>query len=147
MRISKRSMALFGLPIVAAAAMVTGSANPATADVQVGKDYVAFCFPDFCPPNYPYSCNGWMEKRADGYVRGVWQSADDYAISCRGWLERKAYNPDGTVKYNWTKVTDYYYVNSVQERSGYHWNGTNVGTRLCLENLGTGEKECSTGVW
>ncbi|MEU3464437.1 hypothetical protein ABZ721_31335 [Streptomyces sp. NPDC006733] len=89
-----------------------------------------------------------MDKRAsDGYVRGGFRSYAPYSISCTGWLERKAYNPDGTVKYNWTKVTDYYFVNNSIDYSGYHWNGANVGTRICMQIIATGEKACSYGVW
>ncbi|MBW8486197.1 hypothetical protein [Actinomadura parmotrematis] len=138
---------LAGLPL-AATAIVVLSAGPAAADVKYGKDYVAFCSPGLCPPNYPYMCQGWMEVRAsDGYVRGVWQSSDLYAVSCKGWLERKTYSTDGTVKQNWTKVTNYYFVNSDQDRSGYHWNGTNAGTRICAQVIDSGQTQCSTGVW
>jgi hypothetical protein len=92
------------------------------------------------------SCKGWMNKRTtDGYVQALGQSW--YSTDCDVWLERKRYNSDGSVAYNWKRVSNRYPILNSSASTGFHWNGTNAGSRVCVENFNNGSKSCSKGYW
>lgn len=92
------------------------------------------------------SCKGWMNKRTtDGYVQALGQSW--YSTDCDVWLERKRYNSDGSVDYNWKPVSNRYPILNSSASTGFHWNGTNAGSRVCVENFNNGSKSCSKGYW
>ncbi|MBW8486196.1 hypothetical protein [Actinomadura parmotrematis] len=143
MRNLENGAAWAALPL--AALCVLATAAPASADVRKGDDYVDI----WTEGNFGVRiCGATITVRSsDGYVKGGFSSFQPYSISCKGWLERKTYNTDGTVKQNWTKVTNFYFVNNSHDESGYHWNGTNAGTRICMQVIDTGEKACSYGIW
>jgi hypothetical protein len=87
------------------------------------------------------SCKGWMNRRTtDNYVQALGQSWGD---ECEFWLERKAIG-----SYDWTQVSDTYLVLNASLSTGFHWNGTNAGSRVCLRNLSIGDvTHCSSGYW
>ncbi|MER6162493.1 hypothetical protein ABT147_44605 [Streptomyces sp. NPDC001868] len=99
------------------------------------------------------TCMGWTENKnpdsGNSDIRAGFRAAANSGAGCQGWLERKRFNPDGTVKYNWTRVSDYvFYQDGDPWRfTGYHWNGTDAGSRVCVKLTATGEQGCSYGVW
>ncbi|WP_405016595.1 hypothetical protein OHV05_05425 [Kitasatospora sp. NBC_00070] len=126
----------------AAALTILATAVPANASVSKTNSNVRIII------SGSTQCDGWVEASDDGVNAIGTFSGVDYSASCIGWLERKRYNDNGTVMYNWTKITDYYYLNGIQTSlSGWHWNGTNAGTRVCMKFTPTGETGCSNGIW
>ncbi|MET7370427.1 hypothetical protein ABZS61_32100 [Streptomyces sp. NPDC005566] len=132
--------------IAATALTLFANASPASADVVRNEGFVAIR----TSAGYEL-CVGVMEGR-DPFDSNSDQKARFKAYAgtgCQGWLERKRYNADGSVQYNWTKVSDYYWFSDGQawKETGFHWNGTNAGSRVCVLDTSVGKKECSTGVW
>ncbi|MFD4371815.1 hypothetical protein [Streptomyces sp. NPDC058486] len=78
-------------------------------------------------------------------IKGVFESYNGGL--CQAWLERKRYNADGSVNYDWTKVSHTYTWGSGTVQTGWHWNGTDAGSRVCVIWLDTNEKGCSKGIW
>ncbi|OSZ57046.1 hypothetical protein OQI_29430 [Streptomyces pharetrae CZA14] len=88
-------------------------------------------------------CKGWLNKRAsDGYVQAVAQSWNNH--ECVFVLQRKRLGSGG---YDWTTVSDTYRIMNEKKATGYHWNGTNAGSRVCLWNYTTGGEDCGEGAW
>ncbi|MFD5714568.1 hypothetical protein ACFWHW_30060 [Streptomyces pharetrae] len=88
-------------------------------------------------------CKGWLNKRAsDGYVQAVAQSWNNH--ECVFVLQRKRLGSGG---YDWTTVSDTYWILNQKKATGYHWNGTNAGSRVCLWNYTTGGEDCGEGAW
>jgi hypothetical protein len=88
------------------------------------------------------NCKGWMNRRTtDNYVQALGQS---WGVGfCEFWLERKRIGA-----YDWTQVSDTYGVENAGPLStGFHWNGTDAGSRVCLRYVSTGEQRCSSGYW
>lgn len=87
------------------------------------------------------SCKGWMNRRStDGYVQGLvqsWNGAD-----CVMWLERKVIG-----SYDYTPVSDGYEVVNTSASTGFHWNGANAGSRVCVHNNSTGAGGCGATAW
>ncbi|WTW98810.1 hypothetical protein OG216_38130 [Streptomycetaceae bacterium NBC_01309] len=80
---------------------------------------------------------------ADGYVQAY---AQPWGHRCTFWLERKRLGPNG---YDWTRVSaredlikgTYYYT-------GFHWNGTDAGSRVCVDNHDLQSfRQCGAGAW
>ncbi|MDX3804294.1 hypothetical protein [Streptomyces sp. AK04-3B] len=87
------------------------------------------------------SCKGWMNRRStDGYVQGLvqsWNGAD-----CVMWLERKVIG-----SYDYKSVSDGYEVINTSASTGFHWNGANAGSRVCVHNYSTGAGACGDTAW
>jgi hypothetical protein len=137
-----------GLSLLLAALLAIVAANPAAADRLESEVWARLLFtPASADRIY---CDAYTEVRAsDGYVRGAFRSWNlgSSAQVCEGWLERKRYNSDGSLQYNWTRVSDIDRIIAETRWSGYHWNGTDAGSRVCIKNYASGEKACSYGVW
>ncbi|MET7451357.1 hypothetical protein ABZT03_05535 [Streptomyces sp. NPDC005574] len=87
------------------------------------------------------SCKGWMNRRStDGYVQGLVQSWS--GTDCSMWLERKVIG-----SYDYTPVSDAYEVYNASASTGFHWNGTNAGSRVCIHNYNTGGSACGETAW
>lgn len=122
---------------VAAAAVfgpgVAMSSPAAAADVEYvpGKDITIG------------SCKGWLNKRtSDGYIQAVGQSWGD---DCDFWLQRKRLGEGG---YDWTIVSNRYSIQNSTAATGFHWNGTNAGSRVCVHNYGnTYGVVCGDAIW
>ncbi|WP_027344851.1 hypothetical protein [Hamadaea tsunoensis] len=130
------------LAALAALASVFAVGTPALAGTSRNSDTVWIT-----AGNGTILCTAILIVRdSDGYVMGRFQSVDlgSGTQKCAGWLERKVTGSGG---YDWTPVSDTYVVNAYTKSTGWHWNGTNAGSRVCLENLTTWEMACSTGVW
>lgn len=86
-------------------------------------------------------CKAWMNRRTtDNYVQALGQS---WGQNCTFWLERKRIG-----EYDWTRVSDIYVVQNSSASTGFHWNGTNAGSRVCLRNLSAADFDaCSSGYW
>jgi hypothetical protein len=82
-----------------------------------------------------------MNRRStDGYVQGLvesWSNAD-----CLMWLERKVIG-----SYDYTPVSNGYEVINTSAATGFHWNGTNAGSRVCIEDLKSGSSGCGKTAW
>lgn len=88
-------------------------------------------------------CKGWLNKRAsDGYVQALGQSWNNH--ECVFVLQRKRVGSGG---YNWTAVSNGYWILNSKKSTGYHWNGKNAGSRVCLWNYTTGGSDCGDGAW
>ncbi|HET6859708.1 MAG TPA: hypothetical protein VFH94_21785 [Streptomyces sp.] len=135
-----RSAAL-GVAIAAAATVFTGGtvqAAPAQTSQEVGiqeyipgKDVVVG------------QCKGWLNKRtSDGYVQALGQSWNNH--ECVFVLQRKRLGSGG---YDWTATSNSYWILNSTNATGYHWNGTNAGSRVCLWNYTTGGSACGEGAW
>jgi hypothetical protein len=91
------------------------------------------------------SCKAWMNRRtSDNYVQGLVQSWGD---DCGMWLERKRIG-----SYDWTPVSNFYEVDDgvldATAGTGFHWNGTDAGSRVCLFDYSRDtEAVCSPGYW
>jgi hypothetical protein len=132
--------------VIAAAAMVAVVAVPATAQAEPAgsTDDVSITAVQYIPGQDVVigSCKAWMNKRTeDGYVQGLVQS---WGNACEMWLERKRL---GTGGYDWTPVSNIYGVINTTASTGFHWNGTNAGSRVCLFNYDAGTGRCSSGYW
>ncbi|GAA4998060.1 hypothetical protein GCM10023205_84840 [Yinghuangia aomiensis] len=114
----------------AASVSGVGSAHAATVEYWPGKDVTVG------------SCKGWLNKRtSDGYVQAVAQS---WGAGCAFQLQRKRL---GTGGYDWTPVSDLYLIKNVQYATGFHWNGTDAGSRVCLFNNDINVSDCGAGAW
>lgn len=114
----------------AASVSGAGSAHAAAVEYWPGKDVTVG------------SCKGWLNKRtSDGYVQAVGQS---WGALCGFELQRKRL---GTGGYDWTPVSDLYVIQNAQSATGFHWNGTDAGSRVCLVNYTTNASDCGLGAW
>ncbi|GAA2994041.1 hypothetical protein [Streptosporangium longisporum] len=90
------------------------------------------------------NCKGWLNRRTtDGYVQALAQS---WGNECYMILERKRLGAGG---YDWTPVSDTRLVGiGYVTKTGWHWNGTDAGSRVCVVNatLG-GTVKCGAGAW
>jgi hypothetical protein len=142
LRTRTRSAAL-GVAVAATATLFVGGtveaapAQTSQSDVSVqgyipGKDVVVG------------QCKGWLNKRtSDGYVQAVAQSWNDHR--CIFELQRKRVGSGG---YDWKPVSDIYGIQNSKNATGYHWNGTNAGSRVCLVNATTGGPvACGDAAW
>ncbi|UNS98201.1 hypothetical protein MMF93_18385 [Streptomyces tubbatahanensis] len=53
----------------------------------------------------------------------------------------------GSGGYNWTQVSRNHWMTSVKRATGFHRNGTNAGSRVCIENSVTGKRGCGAAKW
>jgi hypothetical protein len=82
------------------------------------------------------SCKVWMnERNSDRYVQGVLQSWGDF---CGMKLQRRK------IGASWTTVSSTYWVRNDKRSTGFHWNGNNAGSRVCLF---TSSWHCSPTHW
>ncbi|WP_369229673.1 hypothetical protein AB5J56_02880 [Streptomyces sp. R21] len=131
--------------LATAALLVGATATSANAVVQQVGNYavqitngvsLSYC--------HAYTENKTNDTNSD--IKGKFDAAN--GSTCTAWLERKRYNPDGSVQQDWTRVSDVYSVQSwTAAETGWHWNGTNAGSRVCIIRVDTGERGCSKGVW
>ncbi|WP_432081203.1 hypothetical protein [Streptomyces sp. WAC 04229] len=139
-RLRTRSAAI-GIAAAAAATLLTGGtaqaapAQTGRSDVSVqgyipGKDAVAG------------QCKGWLNKRSDGYVQAVGQSWNNN--ECLFVLQRRRVGSGG---YGWTAVSHSYWILNSKNSTGYHWNGNDAGSRVCLWNYTTGAEDCGATAW
>ncbi|MGW0335333.1 hypothetical protein ACWD0J_26275 [Streptomyces sp. NPDC003011] len=141
LRTRTRSAAL-GVAIAATATLFVGGtvqaapAQTSQPDVSVqgyipGKDVVVG------------QCKGWLNKRtSDGYVQALGQSWNNH--ECLFVLQRKRVGSGG---YDWKAVSNAYWILNSKDATGYHWNGTNAGSRVCLWNYTTGGSACGDAAW
>jgi hypothetical protein len=132
------------LTIMVAAAVIVTSAAPGAAETvrnqpspDVGIQAVVYISGQDVVIG---TCKAWMNRRtSDNYVQALGQS---WQTSCTFWLERKRIG-----EYDWTRVSDVYTVWYTSARTGFHWNGTNAGSRVCLYNSDQRTTACSSGYW
>jgi hypothetical protein len=87
------------------------------------------------------SCKGWMNRRStDGYVQGLVQSWN--GVDCEMWLERKVIG-----SYDYKHVSGGTDVVNTTASTGFYWNGTNAGTRVCITNWSTYVSDCGETAW
>ncbi len=129
-RLTVRAAVVTAAMALAVSVGSAGSAQAAEIEYWPGKDATVG------------SCKGWLNKRAsDGYVQAVAQSWGD---DCAYWLERKRL---GTGGYDWTRVSDYVVIHVAQSKTGFHWNGTDAGSRVCVSQNHTDTTVCGAGAW
>ncbi|MET8116497.1 hypothetical protein [Streptomyces prasinus] len=115
---------------LAASVSSVGSAQAAEVEYWAGKDVILG------------ACKGWLNKRtSDGYVQAVVQSWGD---ECAMWLERKRLGTNG---YDWTRVSNRVVIISSQYKTGFHWNGTDAASRVCITHNTTGREDCGLAAW
>jgi hypothetical protein len=90
-------------------------------------------------------CSAYTETRGAEAKGKFWAQNGG---ACQAWLERQRFNADGSLMYNWQRVSDFYWLQNVDSReTGWHWNGDNARSRVCIVDTRTGEKGCAEGVW
>lgn len=87
------------------------------------------------------SCGGILFRRSgDGYVQAAAHSYGE----CAMWLERKVIGDGG---YNWKPVSNRYWMFNSAAKTGFHWNGTNAASRVCLYDSDDEMGGCGPEVW
>ncbi|MFI5799824.1 hypothetical protein [Streptomyces sp. NPDC051677] len=85
------------------------------------------------------SCKGWLNRRTtDGYVQALGQS---WGARCYVWLER------ADIHFAWKEVSHSYEIQQSKAATGFHWNGRNYGSRVCISNLALGGTQCGATAW
>ncbi|GAA2994051.1 hypothetical protein [Streptosporangium longisporum] len=82
-------------------------------------------------------CTIYLQYRtSDGYVRlKTVNDNEEVAAGCTSELYRKRYNDDGSVRYDWTALGAERVVGRFTTAyTGWHWNGTNAGTKGFVES-------------
>ncbi|MGQ4381924.1 hypothetical protein [Streptomyces sp. SAS_270] len=129
--------------LATAALLMGATTTSANATVTKAGDYAVSIHigtAEFC------RANTLSQGGANSDIKGQFTASNGGA--CQAWLERKRYNDDGSLQYNWTKISDYYFLQSGDQReTGWHWNGANTGSRVCVILTSTSEKGCSNGIW
>ncbi|NUR72831.1 MAG: hypothetical protein HOU81_18615 [Hamadaea sp.] len=96
-------------------------------------------------------CQAHLNVRSsDGYVQGGFRSYDNTEVNlgihrCIGWLERRSIKPGNS--YGWTKVSNFYEVYNGSRWTGWHWNGDDAESRVCISDMDGPDAVCSTGHW
>lgn len=89
------------------------------------------------------SCKGWMNRNtSNGEVQALGQSWNNN--ECVVFLQRKRLGSGG---YDWKQITHSYFLLNSTAATGFHWNGTNAGSRVCIMNSTTGGADCGDGAW
>ncbi|MFC4504909.1 MULTISPECIES: hypothetical protein [Streptomyces] len=130
---------------LATAAIITGTllgggistATSAAAAAQ-SIDYIAG------KDTYAGSCKGWLNRdSSNGYVQALGQSWNNN--QCVVYLERMRLGSGG---YGWTPVSSSYFLLNSTAATGFHWNGTDAASHVCIDNATTGQKHiCGDAAW
>ncbi|MET8662711.1 hypothetical protein [Streptomyces tendae] len=133
--------AAIGTAVAAATALLAGGTAQA-APAQTGQSEASAS--GYVPGADAVAgqCKAWLNRRSDGDVQAVGQSWNNN--ECLFVLQRKRVGSGG---YGWTAVSYSYWILNSKNSTGYHWNGDNAGSRVCLWNYTTGAEDCGAAVW